>query len=70
MGQNGPKGKIFVADPSNDDLWIVFRLTGHGAEDLHVEIDADSCKAVHLSEEKARDMIDTAKAAIIKPARS
>ena len=62
IGQNGPKGKVFVADNTNDEVWVVFRISQHGGEQV-VEVDADACKACGVSEEHARDMIDKAKAA-------
>jgi hypothetical protein len=63
VGQNGPKGKVFVVDPSGEEVHIVFRLANQGATNMVIEVVEEGCKKVGLSEERARDFVDAARAA-------
>ena len=58
IGQNGPKGKVFVSDMESEQVWILFTLTTHGHADVHIESNSESCSAVGLGGEEARDIVD------------
>jgi len=62
VGQNGPKGKVFVVDPTGEEVVIIFKTSNHGADNMVIEVQEEGCKHIGLSEEKARDFVDTAKA--------
>jgi len=64
IGQNGPKGKVFVSEKDGESVAIVFTLTAHGANDLHIEINAEACAAIGLTDEAARDIVDRVKAKV------
>ncbi len=69
VGQNGVKGKAFVADALADELHVVFHLHAHGAGEMQIEVVGDGCAAVGLSEEKARDIVDAVKQEVASKAR-
>ena len=68
IGQNGPKGKVFVPDKESEQVWILFTLTTHGHANVHIEIDSESCSAVGLTEEDARDIVDKVIAKVVAAA--
>eukprot|EP00972_Heterocapsa_arctica_P046539 6867457-Heterocapsa_arctica.AAC.1 len=55
VGQNGPKGKVFVADKDNENVAVIFKIEAHGSNYIRIEVCEDGCKAIGLSEEIARD---------------
>eukprot|EP00972_Heterocapsa_arctica_P106190 15643507-Heterocapsa_arctica.AAC.1 len=38
VGQNGPKGKVFVANVANDEVAIIFKIDEHGSKDMRIEV--------------------------------
>eukprot|EP00972_Heterocapsa_arctica_P074361 10973907-Heterocapsa_arctica.AAC.1 len=63
VGQNGPKGKVFVADKASENVAVIFKIDTHGSKDIRIEVCEDGCKAIGLTEEAARDFVDVAKTA-------
>ena len=70
IGQNGPKGKVFLVDNSTEEVWVIFQITHHGSNDITIEIKEEACTTFRLAPEVARDIVDAAKAGAVRPARA
>ena len=70
VGQNGPKGKVFVADAISEEVWVIFKVETHGSNDINVETVEESCTECQLSLEVARDIVDAAKSIVVGRVRA
>jgi len=66
IGSSPVKGKLFVINGNTDDVKVLFEATAHGGDEDVFTFDVDACKAIGLSEEDARDMIDRAKDSVAR----
>eukprot|EP00972_Heterocapsa_arctica_P012061 1769404-Heterocapsa_arctica.AAC.1 len=46
VGQNGPKGKVFVADKDKENVAVIFKIDSHGSKDIHIEVCELGCKTI------------------------
>ena len=54
------KGKIYIMDVNSEEVWELFTFSGQGSVNTHVATNAKHLLHIGISEEVARDLIDSA----------